>query len=181
MSWSSDFKIWFNPELWYVFYPSCNQHGGHPGNCSRISWTLATLNVAHYFVCTLKIPLKSSFGFQDMHWQWVALSVEFSHDWRNHVIHMVRTVQISKVVPSRVVTMSPMSLMILWAETKKKHHFTPKLAKFQKQHGFSIALTHLHPNQYLNRFSEICRVYDPILFNKCHCQFACCGHKVVPL
>ena len=37
----------------------------------------------------------------------------------SHVVHVVKTVRISKVIPSRVVTMSPMSLVTHCAETKQ--------------------------------------------------------------
>ena len=72
---SSFFETWFNPDLWYVFYPSCNQQDGHSWNCNEISWNLATSNFAHYYVCTLKILLKSCFGswyIAACHWHWIA-------------------------------------------------------------------------------------------------------------
>ena len=46
------FETWFNPGLWYVFYPSCIQQDGHSWNYNEISWNVATSNFAHYYVCT---------------------------------------------------------------------------------------------------------------------------------
>ena len=80
---------------------------------------------------------------------WIGDSVEFSH-----VVCVVKTIRISKVIPtgSRVVTMSPMSLVTHCAETIQTNLGLISKAGLlpQKHYGFSIGLNHLHTHQYFN-------------------------------
>ena len=61
----------------------------------------------------------------------------------SHVVRVVKTVRISKVILSRVVTMSPMSLVTHCAETKQTNlGLISKVGLLPQIHyGFSIKIT----------------------------------------
>ena len=108
---------------------------------------------------------------------WIGDSVEFSH-----VVRVVKTVRISKVILSRVVTMSPMSLVTHCAETKQTNlGLISKVGLLPQIHyGFSIGLNHLHTDHYFNVLGHVVFMTPNI---KCQCQFALIyfSFKMAPL
>ena len=82
---------------------------------------------------------------------WIGDSVAFSH------VRVVKTVRLSKVIASRVVTMSPMSLVTHCAETKQTNlGLISKVGLLPQTHyGFSIGLNHLHTDQYFNVLGHV--------------------------
>ena len=84
---------------------------------SRINLTTSLKSDVKIFAVIRNCPftsptLSSLLGRCDI--AWIGDSVEFSH-----VVRVVKTIRISKVILSRVVTMSPMSLVTYCAETKQ--------------------------------------------------------------
>ena len=75
----------------------------------------------------------------------------------SHVVRVMKTVRISKVILSRVVTMLPMSLVTHCAETKERNlGLISKVGLLPEIHyGFSIGLNHLHTDQYFNVLGHV--------------------------
>ena len=75
----------------------------------------------------------------------------------SHVVRVVKTVRISKVIPSRVVTMSPMSLVTHCSETKQTNlGLISKVGLLPQIHyGFIIGLNDLHTDGYFNVLGHV--------------------------